>query len=138
MPIGHGENDTMFQGSPFDLNNYTKSCQALFGATPKPHWITTEFGGHDIKSVLGNFSSNIIFSNGLRDPYSVGGVLEDISDSVVAVYTKDGAHGLDLLDATPSDPEWLLAERQKEIKIIELWIAEHNARLIKTGNRIGF
>ncbi|KAH9700236.1 prolylcarboxypeptidase-like protein [Citrus sinensis] len=138
MPIGHGENDTMFQGSPFDLNNYTKSCQALFGVTPKPHWITTEFGGHDIKSVLGNFSSNIIFSNGLRDPYSVGGVLEDISDSVVAVYTKDGAHGLDLLDATPSDPEWLLAERQKEIKIIELWIAEHNARLIKTGNRIGF
>lgn len=46
MPIGHGENDTMFQASPFDLNNYTKSCQALFGVTPKPHWITTEFGGH--------------------------------------------------------------------------------------------
>ena len=26
----------------------------------------------DIKSVLGNFASNIIFSNGLRDPYSAG------------------------------------------------------------------
>ena len=26
----------------------------------------------DIKSVLGNFASNIIFSDGLRDPYSAG------------------------------------------------------------------
>ena len=48
MPFGRGENDTMFQASPFDLNNYTKTCQDIFGAsvTPRPHWITTEFGGH--------------------------------------------------------------------------------------------
>ncbi|KAI8005608.1 hypothetical protein LOK49_LG07G00614 [Camellia lanceoleosa] len=36
---------------------------------------------------LGWFASNIIFSNGLRDSYSSGGVLEDISDSVLAVST---------------------------------------------------
>ena len=45
MPIGHGANDTMFQAWPFDLNNHTKTCQGLFGVTPRPHWITTEFGG---------------------------------------------------------------------------------------------
>lgn len=48
MPIAVGENDTntMFQPSPFDIKNYTKTCQALFGVTPRPHWVTTEFGGH--------------------------------------------------------------------------------------------
>ncbi|XP_010651835.2 uncharacterized protein LOC100261907 [Vitis vinifera] len=130
MPFGRGENDTMFQASPFDLNNYTKTCQDIFGAsvTPRPHWITTEFGGHNIKSVLGNFASNIIFSNGLRDPYSIGGVLQDISESVVAVYTLKGAHCLDLGTPMPSDPDWLVAQRDKEIKIVALWLAEYNAK----------
>ncbi|XP_031267895.1 lysosomal Pro-X carboxypeptidase-like [Pistacia vera] len=137
IPIGIGVNNTntMFQPSPFDMDKYTKTCQALFGIAPRPHWITTEFGGHDIKSVLGNFASNIIFSNGLRDPYSSGGVLEDISDTVVAVHTNEGAHCLDILTPNSTDPDWLIAQREKEIKIIEFWIAEYNAKLIrKTSN----
>ncbi|KAJ0083826.1 hypothetical protein Patl1_30541 [Pistacia atlantica] len=89
MPIGNGKNDTMFQASPFDMDDYTKTCQ-------EPFW-----------------------------------VLEDISATVVAVYTNEGAHFLDLLTATSSDPDWLIAQREKEIKIIELWIAEYNAKLIK-------
>ncbi|KAA8544159.1 hypothetical protein F0562_022205 [Nyssa sinensis] len=129
MPIGYGANETMFQASPFDLGNFTKSCQDLFGVTPRPHWITTEFGGHDIKSVLENFSSNIIFSNGLRDPYSAGGVLQNISSSVVAVYTEKGAHCLDLQTPSPSDPDWLVSQRDTEIEIILGWMAEYNATL---------
>ncbi|KAF5195121.1 Lysosomal pro-x carboxypeptidase [Thalictrum thalictroides] len=46
MPIGYHENETMFQSNPFDLNKFIKNCQNLFGVTPRPHWITTEFGGH--------------------------------------------------------------------------------------------
>ncbi|KAK3205851.1 hypothetical protein Dsin_019897 [Dipteronia sinensis] len=46
IPIGDGGNDTMFKASPFDLNNFTRTCQAVFGITPRPHWITTKFGGH--------------------------------------------------------------------------------------------
>lgn len=47
MPIGCGENETMFEALPFNLENYTKTCEGLFnGVTPRPHWITTEFGGH--------------------------------------------------------------------------------------------
>ncbi|XP_065867922.1 uncharacterized protein [Euphorbia lathyris] len=83
----------------------------------------------DIKTVLENFGSNIIFSNGLQDPYSIGGVLEDISDSVVAVYTKQGAHCLDIVSSTPHDPDWLIAQQDKEIKIIAVWIAEYYAKI---------
>ncbi|KAJ6868031.1 hypothetical protein NC651_033162 [Populus alba x Populus x berolinensis] len=46
----------------------------------------------DRKLVLERFGSNIIFSNGLGDPFSNGGVLENISDSIVAVNTVEGAY----------------------------------------------
>ncbi|WRX32247.1 Peptidase S28 - like 7 [Theobroma cacao] len=139
MPIGHGENVTMFQASPFDLENYTRTCLEIFGVSPTPHWIITEFGGHDIKYVLGNFASNIIFSNGLRNPWSAGGVLQNISDSVVAVYTKEGAHCLDLSNPSSSDPDWLVAQRDKEINIIGSWIEDYKVKLgSKAGKKIHF
>ncbi|XP_020257554.1 lysosomal Pro-X carboxypeptidase-like isoform X2 [Asparagus officinalis] len=130
MPIGCDSNDTMFQAQPFNIYNYTMDCQKKWGVTPRPHWMTTEFGGHNIKSVLRNFGSNIIFSNGLRDPYSSGGVLCNISDTIVAIYTTQGSHCLDILPATPADPEWLIAQRNEEVKIIERWIAEYKANII--------
>ncbi|EOY33639.1 Serine carboxypeptidase S28 family protein, putative [Theobroma cacao] len=139
MPIGHGENVTMFQASPFDLENYTRTCLEIFGVSPRPHWIITEFGGHDIKYVLGNFASNIIFSNGLRNPWSAGGVLQNISDSVVAVYTKEGAHCLDLSNPSSSDPDWLVAQRDKEINIIGSWSEDYKVKLgSKAGKKIHF
>ncbi|XP_050213673.1 uncharacterized protein LOC126665041 [Mercurialis annua] len=129
FPIGYSYNETMFQSNPFDINKYTTNCLQTFGIKPKPNWITTQFGGHDIKTVLGTFASNIIFANGLRDPWSSGGVLEDISDSVVAIYTKYGAHCADLYTPTSDDPDWLIEQRYKEIKIIGAWIAEYYAKL---------
>ncbi|XP_027361776.1 lysosomal Pro-X carboxypeptidase-like isoform X2 [Abrus precatorius] len=81
----------------------------------------------NIKLVLQRFGSNIIFSNGLRDPYSSGGVLENISDNLLAVHTVNGSHCLDILRANQSDPEWLVEQRKKEIKIMKEWIAQYYA-----------
>ncbi|XP_065866385.1 uncharacterized protein [Euphorbia lathyris] len=129
LPIGVYNNNTMFDISPFDLNNFTKLCQQEFGGTPRPHWAPIQFGGHNIKSALGNFASNIIFSNGLRDPWSSGGILEDISDSIIAIHTDQGAHCLDVLSPTANDPDWLVEQREKEIKIIAAWLADYYAKL---------
>ncbi|XP_062170967.1 uncharacterized protein LOC133876730 [Alnus glutinosa] len=84
----------------------------------------------DIKLILQRFASNIIFSNGLKDPYSSGGVLEDISDSIVAVSTINGSHCLDIHKAKESDPKWLVKQRQTEVEIIEKWIAKYQADLL--------
>ncbi|KAF2321723.1 hypothetical protein GH714_001860 [Hevea brasiliensis] len=138
IPMGVDNNNTMFELSPFDLNNFTKICQEVFGVTPRPSWVPVQFGGRDIKSALENFASNIIFSNGFRDPWSAGGILENISDSVVAIHTDRGAHFLDLLSPTRSDPAWLVDQRDKEIKIIAFWLEEYYAKLAsKTRGRTG-
>ncbi|KAL5765640.1 hypothetical protein ACOSP7_016257 [Xanthoceras sorbifolium] len=128
-PMGVDDNSTMFQYGPFVLSELIKYCKSRYGVPPRPHWITTYYGGHDIKLILQRFASNIIFSNGLRDPYSSAGVLKNISDTIVAVPTVNGSHCLDLLPASPSDPEWLTRQREIEVDIIEKWIAKYYADL---------
>ncbi|GKU93947.1 hypothetical protein SLEP1_g7496 [Rubroshorea leprosula] len=128
IPIGIG-NDTMFPPSPFDLSSFESKCKRKYGVPPRPHWITSYYGGHDIKFILQRFGSNIIFSNGLRDPYSSGGVLENISKSIVAVKTKNGSHCLDILPASETDPQWLVEQRATEVKIIKQWLANYFADL---------
>ncbi|KAJ6432951.1 hypothetical protein OIU84_020067 [Salix udensis] len=133
IPIGRGSNDTMFPADPFDLKEYIEECKRTFGVPPRPHWITTYYGGHHFKEVLRRFGSNIIFSNGLRDPYSSGGVLENISDGILAVYTTKGAHCMDLLPATIGDPEWVVLQRNIEIEIINGWILKYYQDLLENS-----
>ncbi|KAH6774724.1 hypothetical protein C2S51_013128 [Perilla frutescens var. frutescens] len=129
MPISEVENNTMFEASAFNLHQFIKNCEKSYGVSPRPHWITTYYGGHDIKLVLKRFGSNIIFSNGLKDPYSSGGVLEDINESVVAVTTLNGSHCVDIAPALETDPEWLIAQRNIELINIEAWLAKYYADL---------
>ncbi|KAL2507472.1 Serine carboxypeptidase S28 family protein [Forsythia ovata] len=129
MPIGRSIN-TMFQPSHFNLDRFIQQCERTYGVTPRPHWVTTYYGGHDIKLILRRFASNIIFSNGLKDPYSSGGVLEDISESVLAVSTVNGSHCLDIHLPAQSDPSWLVEQRNKEVEIIDGWITKYYADLL--------
>ncbi|KAJ9559287.1 hypothetical protein OSB04_013901 [Centaurea solstitialis] len=133
IPIGITSNASMFPSQPYSFQEFIDECKAAYDVTPRVHWATTYYGGHDIKLVLRKFGSNIIFSNGLRDPYSSGGVLEDISNSIRAVYTTNGSHCLDILTSTKTDPEWLIEQRHEEVHIIRGWLRKyyHNLRLLK-------
>ncbi|KAF9675138.1 hypothetical protein SADUNF_Sadunf09G0000900 [Salix dunnii] len=130
MPLGFG-NDSMFQPKPFNITTFTENCKRLYGVPPRVHWVTSYYGGHNISLVLQRFGSSIIYSNGLRDPYSIGGVLRNISDTIVAVNAVNGSHCLDLRLANAThDPDWLVDQRNSEINIIQKWIDEyyHDAR----------
>ncbi|XP_065868564.1 uncharacterized protein [Euphorbia lathyris] len=136
-PIERG-NDTMFPPSPLDLKGFLQECKDYYGISARPHWIPTYYGGHDIKLILHNFGSNIIFSNGLRDPYSRSGILENISNTIVAVSTINGSHCLDIQKANATtDPDWLVAQRNTEINIIDGWINKyyHDLLQIKKTSR---
>ncbi|KAA3458593.1 lysosomal Pro-X carboxypeptidase [Gossypium australe] len=128
IPIGVGEN-TMFQPNPFDLNTFINDCIRTYSVAPRPHWITSYYGGNDFNFILQKFGSNIIFSNGLRDPFSAGGVLEHISKSIRAVTTTYGSHCLDLLPKSDNDPEWLTKQRNIELRIIKGWLVTYYADL---------
>ncbi|XLR17928.1 hypothetical protein S83_045840 [Arachis hypogaea] len=130
-PIGIEKDASMFQPRPFNMKNYLDLCEHQYGIIPLSNWITTYYGGQDIKLVFKRFASNIIFSNGLKDPYSSGGVLESLSTSLIAITTVNGSHCFDILPAQQSDPKWLINQRHVEINIIASWIAEYQAdRLI--------
>ncbi|CAM0882892.1 unnamed protein product [Alopecurus aequalis] len=125
MPMSYSEELSMFPPDEFDYALYADYCVKSFGVRPRPRWITTEFGGHNISSVLEKFGSNIIFFNGLLDPWSGGGVLKNISSSVVAIVAPLGAHHIDLRPATKDDPDWLVNIRESELKIISGWLSDH-------------
>ncbi|WCJ32073.1 Lysosomal Pro-X carboxypeptidase [Euphorbia peplus] len=128
MPMASSKDSSMFPAYDFDFASYQEGCQKDFGVLPRPTWITTQFGGHDIKSVLEKFGSNIIFSNGLLDPWSGGSVMQNISETVVALITEEGAHHIDLRAATPEDPDWLVMQRLTEMELIKGWISDYNLR----------
>ncbi|PKU64396.1 lysosomal Pro-X carboxypeptidase [Dendrobium catenatum] len=118
-------NKSMFPPSAYDYKEFGDQCKKTYGVRPRPHWITTEYGGHNIKQVLSRFGSNIIFSNGMKDPWSRGGVLENLSSSIVALVTAKGAHHVDFRSATEEDPTWLIEQRTLEVEIIRSWIDKY-------------
>ncbi|XVF15373.1 hypothetical protein REPUB_Repub09cG0146700 [Reevesia pubescens] len=125
-------NTSMYPPYDWDYSARQEECRRNFQVTPRPRWITTEFGGHDIEHVLKFFGSNIIFSNGLLDPWSGGSVLKNISETIVALVTEEGAHHIDLRASTTEDPDWLVKQRATEINLIEGWLDTYRKKMQAT------
>ncbi|XP_044507540.1 lysosomal Pro-X carboxypeptidase-like [Mangifera indica] len=125
MPVSGNDKESIFPASQWNYNDMVSLCNSLFGAHPRPNWITTQFGGHSIERVLKRFGSNIIFFNGLRDPWSGGGVLKNVSNTIIAIVAEEGAHHVDLRFSTSEDPKWLQDVRKTEVNIIANWISQY-------------
>jgi hypothetical protein len=50
-------------------------------------------------------ASRILFTNGLQDMWSGGGILKDLSDSLLAITFENGAHHSDLTHEGPTDKD---------------------------------
>lgn len=110
----------MFWPAPWDANAQSDACFRRFGVHPRRTWAVTMYGG--LKAL--ETASNIVFSNGLLDPWSGTGVLHNISDTVVALTLKEGAHHLDLMFSTSDDPEEVKEVRKTELAHIARWVME--------------
>ncbi|GAX83175.1 hypothetical protein CEUSTIGMA_g10601.t1 [Chlamydomonas eustigma] len=113
-----GERD-MFWEEPFNATAVSMGCEQQWGVTPRQLWATQEWGGRRIWA-----HSNIVFSNGLLDPWHGGGVLRDVADTVVALIIPEGAHHLDLMFSNPEDPPSVIEVRRQEREWMRIWIEE--------------
>jgi len=116
---------------PYDIFGYSKEPYELWST-----WLDTYYGG-----VSMNGHSNIVFSNGLLDPWSAGGVykeeptldLDSINEDtaivqnvtkndIVALIIPYGGHHTDLMYRSPMDPVCVSQARQIEEYYIARWI----------------
>ncbi|XP_034472016.1 lysosomal Pro-X carboxypeptidase [Drosophila innubila] len=117
MPFCSNSSETMYRTKAWNLKEYSDNCYKKFHLTPKPYDIILRYGGNNLESV-----SNIIFSNGLLDPWSGGGVLQAPNNQVHVIILPEGAHHLDLRSSNPSDPASVTEARRMEATIIEGWL----------------
>jgi lysosomal Pro-X carboxypeptidase len=116
----NGETD-MFWPRQITQEQINARCQEIWHTRPDPKWIRVSYGDEKLRG-----ASNIVFSNGLLDPWSSGGVKTIPRDSnVILITIEEGAHHLDLFFSHPKDPPSVIKARQIEIQQIQKWIEEY-------------
>ena len=95
-----------------------------YNVTPRTHWLETWSGGYAIADRASGHS-NIIWSNGKRDPWHGGGFLRptDALPGGAVFVMEETAHHQDLRAPHPADPPELKRVRAQEEKIIRGWLA---------------
>lgn len=95
---------SMFPAYNASYEDLTKECHETFGTTvtPRPYELVDMWGFDDL---VKQGASRILFTNGLQDMWSGGGILEDLSDSLLAITFENGAHHSDLTHEGPTDKD---------------------------------
>ena len=123
---------------PYNIFGYSKEPYELWST-----WLDTYYGG-----VHMNGHSNIVFSNGLLDPWSAGGVYKETSiinqgdllhlyerdnafvenitasGDVIALIIPFGGHHTDLMYSSKEDPTCVTQAREIEDEFISKWIKD--------------
>lgn len=69
MPSSTNGVTDMFWDQPWSTEAMVQWCQDEFGVTPRLDWAAIEYGGKKLQ-----YASNIVFSNGVLDPWTGSGV----------------------------------------------------------------
>lgn len=125
MPMERDGIHDMFYDQFFNTTAEIEACQNMWGVHPDTNRGLVEWQG---KHIL-EFLSNVVFSNGLLDPWSGGGVLQIPAElqrrnNLRTVIIPEGAHHLDLMFSNPKDPESVIHARRVENDMIASWIRE--------------
>ena len=97
--------------------------------TPKYDWALDYFGGRNPSKDFAA-SSNIIFSNGKYDPWSGGGVLDNVMVNNEVIVIEKSGHHLDLRTPNAADPPSVTDARAKETALITGWIEDFQNQVL--------
>lgn len=115
---------SMFPNRPWTMDWLQSHCASRFGVEPRPFQYKKKWRFDDL--VNGANATRILFTNGLNDGWSVGGIKESLSDSILAINLKTGAHHSDLSHVGPSkhDTREVKLAFKKISKVLGDWIEE--------------
>lgn len=77
MPMAKSGTEDIYWSEPWNETDMRLWCMESWGVEPRPMWGTIQWGGHSLHTL-----TNVVFSNGLYDPWHLGGVLQDLSHTV--------------------------------------------------------
>eukprot|EP01091_Cochliopodium_minus_P011042 TRINITY_DN3063_c0_g1_i1.p1 TRINITY_DN3063_c0_g1~~TRINITY_DN3063_c0_g1_i1.p1 ORF type:complete len:493 (+),score=126.84 TRINITY_DN3063_c0_g1_i1:2-1480(+) len=95
-------------------------CVQEFGVGLRPNWGKIGFGGFNITT-----ATNILFSNGLLDPWHTSGFLKSPKPELPVVVIPASGHHLDLRAPNPADPISITLAREEEASYVEKWLNEY-------------
>jgi hypothetical protein len=114
----------MFLPRAFTLDWLMAHCKSRFNIEPQPR-LLADLWGFDVQR-LPHVTDHIVFTNGLNDGWSAGGITANLSDTILAFNAATGAHHSDLSHNWPSssDTADVLLMRQQVASVITAWIEE--------------
>ncbi|XP_060808087.1 lysosomal Pro-X carboxypeptidase [Amyelois transitella] len=116
MPMCTSDTD-MFEANTWNLTKYSEECHKKYNVYPRPDAARVQYGGDRLQA-----ATNIVFSNGLLDPWAGGGILNSLSETTIAVVIINTAHHLDLMPSNKDDPETVRMTRNIHKQQIHKWI----------------
>ncbi|CAO1439472.1 unnamed protein product [Diamesa hyperborea] len=119
MPMCANGTTDMFLPKKWDFKAFSDDCYKKYKVYPRENAAVTQYGGQKLET-----ASNIVFSNGLLDPWSGGGVLRSYSDDIKVVIIPEGAHHIDLRGDDLVDPASVKETRKIHEKQIKKWIQD--------------
>lgn len=110
--------DEMFKKYTWSFEKFANECYEDYYIRPEKEILIEEYGSTYEQG------SNIIFSNGLLDPWCGYGILSLFNKKHTIVIMPDAAHHLDLRADNPADPESVRNARKLYLQKFHDWIRE--------------
>lgn len=125
----------MFSPRAFSREVIDAHCRDAWGVTPRWGWMREAYGDPTVDWVAGGVT-NVVFSNGLFDPWSSAGFQTNLSARLPAVVIDVGAHHIDTFFANAADPPSVTHARAFEMSLVAQWTAEWYASRAKATREL--
>ena len=131
--IGTNGITDMFTPRNWTLDWLNQHCESRFNVNPQPKSLVELWGFDDLVKAGASY---ILFTNGLNDGWSVGGIKQNLSSTLLTINIADGAHHSDLSHNPPSehDTEDVRAAREAAMTVLKTWLEEVVTPFNKTYN----